>query len=75
MPQFDTTFFSSQIFWTIVSFLILFVVLSRWVLPRVAEILNRRTELINDEIESARKKREEMDELKTEYAAKLAEID
>ncbi|GAV21243.1 F-type H+-transporting ATPase subunit b [Mariprofundus micogutta] len=75
MPQFDTTFFSSQIFWTIISFLVLFLLLSRWVLPRIAAVLNERTRLINDEIEAARKKREEVDNLKLEYADKLADID
>lgn len=75
MPQFDTTFFSSQVFWTMISFIILFVVLSRWVLPRIAAILQERTRLIEEEIEEAHRKREEMESLKNEYAAKLSEID
>jgi F-type H+-transporting ATPase subunit b len=75
MPQFDTTFFSSQIFWTMISFIILFVALSRWVLPRIAAIIQERTRLIEEEIEEARRKREEMDSLKNEYATKLSEID
>jgi len=75
MPQFDTTFFSSQIFWTIVSFVILFLALDRFVLPRIANILRERTRLIETEIEQARREHEEMESLKTEYAAKLADID
>lgn len=75
MPQFDTTFFSSQIFWTIISFIILFVVLSRWVLPRIAAIIQERTRLIEEEIEEAHRKREEMENLKSEYVTKLSEID
>ncbi|MDX8403320.1 MAG: F0F1 ATP synthase subunit B [Mariprofundaceae bacterium] len=75
MPQFDTTFFSSQIFWTIISFIILFVVLSRWVLPRIAAIIQKRTRLIEEEIEEAHKKRKEMESLKNDYATKLSEID
>jgi F-type H+-transporting ATPase subunit b len=75
MPQFDTTFFSSQIFWTMISFIILFVVLSRWVLPRIAAIIQERTRLIEEEIAEARRKREEMESLKSEYATKLSEID
>jgi F-type H+-transporting ATPase subunit b len=75
MPQFDTTFFSSQIFWTIVSFIILFVTLDRYVLPRIAKILKKRTQLIEDEIEEAHKKRKEVENLKEEYTTKLSEID
>jgi len=75
MPQFDTTFFSSQIFWTIVSFIVLYVVLGKWILPRIANTLNQRTELIKGEIESARHQREEVEELKLDYAEKLAHID
>jgi len=75
MPQFDTTFFSSQIFWTIVSFIILFIALDRFVLPRIAKILRARTSLIEAEIKAARREHDEMESLKTEYATKLADID
>ena len=75
MPQFDTTFFSSQIFWTITSFIVLFVALDRYVLPHIAAILKKRTQLIENEIEEAHKKREEAETIKSEYAARLADID
>lgn len=75
MPQFDTSFFASQIFWTIISFIILFVALNRWILPRIANILRERTRLIEAEIEAAHKKREEAEHLKQEYDHLLADID
>ena len=75
MPQFDTTFFSSQIFWTIISFVVLYVVLGRWILPRIAAILQARTRLIEEEIAEAQRKHEEVEELKIDYADKLAAID
>jgi len=75
MPQFETEFFSSQIFWTLISFAALFFVLSRWVLPRISGIIQERTELIESEIEEAHKQREEATEIKSEYANKLAEVD
>jgi len=75
MPQFDVTFFESQIFWTIVSFIILFVVLNRWILPRIANILRERTRLIEAEIEAAHKQREEAEQLKSEYNHMIEEID
>jgi len=75
MPQFDTTFFSSQIFWTIISFVVLYVVLGRWILPRIAANLQQRTNLIKAEIEDARQQREEVEEIKLDYAEKLSHID
>lgn len=75
MPQFDTTFFSSQIFWTIISFVVLYVVLGRWILPRIAANLQQRTNLIKAEIEDARHQREEVEEIKLDYAEKLSHID
>ena len=75
MPQFDSTFFSSQIFWTIVSFIILFVALDRYVLPRIANILKKRTQLIEEEIAEAHRKNEESEQLRSEYTTKLSEID
>ncbi len=75
MPQFDSTFFASEIFWTIASYLVLFVVLGRWVLPRITSILQQRTRLIEEEIAQAKNKRREAEQLKNEYAAKLAGIE
>ncbi|MDQ6987730.1 MAG: ATP synthase F0 subunit B [Mariprofundaceae bacterium] len=75
MPQFDTTFFSAQIFWTIISFVVLFAVLSRWILPRITSILQQRAQLIEDEIAAAHKRHQEADSLKNEYVSKLSGIE
>lgn len=75
MPQFDSTFFVAEVLWTIVSFAVLFGLLSRWVLPRIATILRQRTQLIKDEIAQAHKTRQQAESLKKEYAAKLAAIE
>jgi len=75
MPQFDVAFFASQIFWTIVSFIVLFVLLSRWVLPRIKSALQERAHLIEAEIEAACRKRTEGETLKQHYADKLSTID
>lgn len=75
MPQFDVTFFESQIFWTIISFTILFIALDRWILPRIAAILKKRTELIEEEINEAHRNREEAEQIKSKYTAQLSEID
>lgn len=49
LPQFDPTWFPSQIFWLVVTFGILFVVMSNTILPALGKTLgNRRTQLESD---------------------------
>jgi len=52
MPQFQTEYFSSQLFWAIISFAILFYLLQRFVLPVVNRLLDERAEHIRHEIEA-----------------------
>lgn len=47
MPQFDITTYSSQIFWLILSFGILFLGLSRFIIPRFKAILLKRETLVD----------------------------
>ncbi len=75
MPQFDTTFFASQIFWTAVSFMVLFFVLKRWVLPPITRVLQQRAQLISQEISGAESIRAQAEEIKTEYEQQLAGIE
>ena len=75
MPQFDTTFFASQIFWTLISFAVLFVILSRWILPRIADALRHRTRLIEAQIKRAQHQRKLAERIKNRYEIKLATVD
>ncbi len=75
MPQFETTFFASQIFWTIISFAVLFVVLSKWVLPPIRAMLDKRAQLIAQEMLGAEHIRLEAEAIKAEYTRQLADID
>jgi len=75
VPQFDSAFFTSEIFWTIISFGVLFAWLNRWILPRIAAILQQRSRLIEGEIAHARQARQQAEHLKKVYAAKLAAIE
>ena len=47
IPQLDTKFFVSQIFWLTISFSILFFYLRRWGLPRVYKLLKLRNNIID----------------------------
>lgn len=71
MPQFDTTYLESQVFWTIVSFFILFYLLNRWVLPPIQTMLKQRAAMIESDFKMAALSREEAEAFKREYAAKL----
>ena len=59
MPQLDTEFWVSQIFWLTITFSILFVLLSRLILPKISANLETRKSLILENISTAEKKREE----------------
>jgi F-type H+-transporting ATPase subunit b len=53
MPQFDPTFYASQLFWLYVSFGLLFVLLSVIAIPRIDAVLENRRITINDNIDKA----------------------
>lgn len=71
MPQFDTHFFSSLIFWEIVSFAILLWVLYKYALPPILESLEIRERKIRDSIEQAEQSRLAAEQRLKEYEAKL----
>ena len=53
MPQFDPSTFASQIFWLIISFGGLYWALTRFTLPKIAEILEARQSKIDDDLDRA----------------------
>ena len=59
MPQLDTKFWFSQFFWLTITFSILFVLLSRFILPKISANLETRKSQILENIGEAEKKREE----------------
>ena len=67
MPQLDTEFWVSQIFWLTITFSILFVLLSKLILPKISANLETRKSLILENISTAEKKREESESKIKEY--------
>ena len=67
MPQLNPEFWVSQIFWLIITFGILYVVLSRLILPKISANLEIRKSQILDNIEAAEKQREESELKIIEY--------
>jgi F-type H+-transporting ATPase subunit b len=72
MPQFDPSTFASQIFWLAVTFVLLYLLLSRVALPRIAEVLEERSERIADDLERAAAFRKESDAVVETYQQALA---
>jgi len=58
MPQLNPEFWFSQIFWLIIAFGLLFMVLSKLILPKISENLEARKSQILENIEAAEKQRE-----------------
>jgi F-type H+-transporting ATPase subunit b len=71
MPQFETHFFSSLIFWEIISFAILFFLLSKFAFPRILSTLDERERKIRETIEAAERQRAEAERRMAEYEAKM----
>ena len=67
MPQLNPEFWFSQIFWLILTFGILFIVLSKLILPKISKNLEVRKFQILENIETAEKQREESENKIKEY--------
>jgi F-type H+-transporting ATPase subunit b len=67
MPQLNPEFWISQIFWLIITFGILYVVLSKLILPKISSNLERRKLQILENIEAAEKQREDSELKIKEY--------
>jgi F-type H+-transporting ATPase subunit b len=74
MPQFESHFFSSLIFWEVVSFAILFAVLYKFAFPPILEMLETRERKIRESLEQAERHRVEAERKMQEYEAKLAAV-
>ena len=67
MPQLNPEFWFSQIFWLIIAFGLLFIVLSKFILPKISENLEARKSQILENIEAAEKHRETSENKIKEY--------
>jgi len=67
MPQLNPEFWVSQIFWLILTFGILYIVLSKLILPKISNNLESRKSQILENIEAAEKQREDSETKLQEY--------
>ena len=71
MPQFEPDFFSSLIFWEVISFAILLFVLYKYAFPGILGALEEREKRIKDSLDQAEQHRSEAERKLKEYGAKL----
>jgi F-type H+-transporting ATPase subunit b len=67
MPQLNPEFWISQIFWLTLTFGILYIVLSKLILPKISNNLESRKSQILENIEAAEKQREDSEAKLEEY--------
>jgi F-type H+-transporting ATPase subunit b len=71
MPQFESHFFSSLIFWEVLSFAILLFVLYKFAFPGILSALEEREKKIKDSLDEAERHRSEAERKLKEYESKL----
>jgi F-type H+-transporting ATPase subunit b len=72
-PPFDSSTFASQILWLVLAFALLYYLMSKIALPRVAGILENRANRISTDLEAAQALKTQSDTAMASYEAALAE--
>ena len=73
LPQLNPEHFAPQLFWLAVSFVLLLVLLSRYALPRVSEVLEARRDRIARDLREAERLKRETEAALAAYEQALAE--
>jgi len=73
MPQFDPTFFAPQLFWLLVTFVVLYALLSTIAMPKIGAVLDERQRKIDDNLDKAAQLKAEAETAIATYEKALAE--
>jgi len=73
MPQLDFSTFPNQIFWLLVTLVVIYLVLSRVVLPRVGSVLSERQGTITNDLAAAEELKQQAVEAEKAYNKALAD--
>ena len=72
-PPFDSQHFPSQVFWLALSFILLYVLMSRIALPRIGSIFAERQKRISDDLAAANRFKEQSEAASAAYQKSLAD--
>lgn len=73
MPQLNPDYFSNQIFWLLVTLVVIYFILSRVALPRIASILAERQGTITNDIAAAEELKARAEEAEAAYEKALSD--
>lgn len=71
LPQFDPSTFPTQIFWLVVTFVLMYIIFSGRILPDISGILENRRVQIDSNLETADRLRKEADSVQSSYESQL----
>ena len=72
-PPFDAHTFASQLVWLVIAFIALYVLMSRWALPRVGAIIESRQQRISEDVAEAGRLKEQSETAVAAYEKALAD--
>ncbi len=73
MPQLDPTSYPSQLFWLVVTFTVLYYVMSRHILPRIHTVIESRQQRIEYDLDRAASLKVEAEQARESYESALAD--
>ena len=73
MPQLNFDWYANQIFWLVVTLVIIYLILSRVALPRIASVLSERHNAISNDLETADALKQKAVEAEEAYNKALAD--
>ena len=72
-PPFQSEYFPSQVVWLALSFVLLYVLMSRIALPRIGGILENRSKRISSDLAAAQRFKEQSEAANAAYQKSLAD--
>lgn len=75
MPQLDSTYYASQLFWLAITGVLLYMLMSKVALPGVSRIVEMRDSQVRSDLEQAYKLKQQAEDLKISYRKALRDAD
>lgn len=73
LPQLDVSTYPSQLFWLLIVFVVMYFIFSMRSLPAVANTIEKRSERINNDLDSAERLKDEVSSVQKSYEDSLTE--